>query len=290
MLQRFIKWVDSLGDYVNPLVVRDVRRMFRNPGYLGLFYLYSVSIILIVIINWNDKREFADVSLIVASVICCIGAFWGFMVINEMAAIFYRDELFLMNSLSPRQYLHAYITISSIESLFIISLSLPLLTAAQIIGVENVSSLFLYIIPILAFLAGQAFSLFVLSFIAYSRSPGIKRFLTISEQIGEFCLGGLQGAVGLVILLPWFFVLYLWSEVFKLPSPSTYNGFDLFSIYFLLPIALLTISVTAYTLSLDGFKVNYKPNNFRIAYNIFIYNILSICLAVIYFILVLLFR
>jgi hypothetical protein len=290
MLQRFIEWVDSLGDYVNPLVVRDVRRMFRNPGYLWFPSLYCISIIFIVILNWNDKREFADLSLIVAGAIGCIGALGGVRAINEMAAIFNRDELFLMNSLSPRQHLHAYIAISIIESLFLISPSLPLLTAAQIIGVWEFNSYFLYMIPILTFLAGQTFSLFVLSFMAYAISPGIKRFPTIWEQIEEFFLGGLQGAVGLVILLPWFFVLYLWSEVFKLPPLSCYNGFDLFSIYFLLPIALLTISVTAYTLSLDGFKINHKPNNFHIAYNIFIYNILSLCLAIIYFILVLLFR
>jgi hypothetical protein len=286
MLQRFIKWIDARGEQMNPLVVRDVRRMSRNPTYPWILWVYCVAIILIVIVNWNDKREFADVSLVVAIAICCVGAFGGWMATIDMAEIFHRDELFLMNSISPHQYLHAYITISIIESLFIISLSLPLLVAAQLIGVY---SFLLYMIPILAFLAGQALSSVWVSFLAHGVSPGIKFFPTVWEQIGV-CFLIILSSTGIgSIILPWILVNYLRNNVFKLPTPSIYNGFDLFSIYFLLPIALLTISLTAYKLSRDGFKINYKPNYSRMIYNVLIYNVLSVCLAAIYFILILLF-
>ncbi|MDR2437836.1 MAG: hypothetical protein LBE12_00505 [Planctomycetaceae bacterium] len=54
MLRRFIEWLDSLSDNINPLVVRDIRRMFRMSGYLGLLGLYCVLVIFIVIISWDD--------------------------------------------------------------------------------------------------------------------------------------------------------------------------------------------------------------------------------------------
>jgi hypothetical protein len=90
---------------------------------------------------------------------------------------------------------------------------------------------------------------------------------------------------------PWALVSYLGKEVFKFPPfDIRYNRFDLFSIYFLLPIMLLIISATAYGLCLSGFKINYKHKYSKMFYNTFIYNLLNICLAAIYFILVLLFR
>jgi hypothetical protein len=296
MLQRFIEWIDSLGEQMNPLVVRDVRRMFRDSSYLWFLCLYCVVITIIVVIGWNGERDlpvtsFAKASFAVACTICCIGAFMGYMAICDMMGTFSRDKLFLMNSLSPHQYLHAYITISIIKSSFIISLSLPLLTATQLIGIRGLDLHFLiYIIPILAFLLGLTLNLLFLSFMAHVPTPGIKCFLTVWEQIGEFFLGFLLSVGFCAILLPWFLVGYLWSEVFKLLEFSINNGFDLFSIYFLLPMALLTISATAYKLSRYGFRINYKPNVSGFVYNVLIYNVLSFCLAAIYFILVLLFR
>ncbi|MDR2706729.1 MAG: hypothetical protein LBC02_13190, partial [Planctomycetaceae bacterium] len=158
MLRRFIQWVDSWDDHINPLVVRDVRRMFRNT-YLWILYSYCIFIILIVIITWNNKLTFACVSLAFAGAICYIGAWWGWFTTLEMSRIFRVDEMFRMNTLSPRQYLHAYITMSIIKSLFITSLSLPPLTVVQLIGVPGLNLHFWYIISILAFLGGQTVNL-----------------------------------------------------------------------------------------------------------------------------------
>jgi hypothetical protein len=305
MLRRFIEWVDSLSENANPLVVRDVRRMFRNPLTFWFLCLYSVLIILIVAINWNviiitswdgnqlfDGKQFlADASLVLACILCYWGGSCGWMGIMDMAAMFVRDETFLMNTLSPRQYLHAYMTISIIKLLFVISLSLLPLTVAQLIGVRRLNLHFLYIIPILSFLAGQTLSLLWLSTImAHGVSHGIKRFPTRREEVVDFFLINLLQIMFWSLLAPWLLVLYLWKDIFELPPPSFYNRFDLISIYFLLPMMLVTKSVTAYRLCCNGFKINYKPKYSGIFYNIFIYTILNICFAVIYFILVLLFR
>jgi hypothetical protein len=288
MLRRIIEMIDSLSENINPLVLRDLRRASRNFIYPGILCLYFVSIIFIVFLFWND-REFIDASSMFAAVICIGGIFAGLLAVSDTATVFVTDELFLMNGLSPRQYLHAYITISAVNSLFVISLSLPPLTVVQIAGGQGLNLPFLYIIPILAFLLGQTFNLLILSFMAHAKSPGIKRFPTIREQIAEFFF---TVSVGLLFWLPcitWFLAGFLWKEVFKLPPPTFNNRFDLISIYFLFPIMLLIISATAYKLCLYGFKINFKSKLSGCLYNIFIYTILSTFLTVIYFTLMFLF-
>jgi hypothetical protein len=291
MLQRLIERLDFLSDEMNPLVLRDVRRMFRGADTIRLLCLYCVVLILIVIISWNDQRLLAILSLELACIICYIGILYGgFAAAGIMQGTFILDEVFILNGLSPRQYLHAYVTISTIKSLFLISLSLPPLTVVQLIGVRELPLAFVYIIPILTFLIGQTINLLVLSFVAYAKSSGIKCFPTIWERTqGIFAL--LLSSVGLGI--PWvppLGALYLWKEIFKLLPLSFYNRFDLISLYFFLPIMLLAVSAIAYGLCRNGFKINYKPKFSSMFYNVFIYGILSLCLTVIYFILVLCFR
>jgi hypothetical protein len=301
MLQRFIEWMDSWGDHINPLVVREVRRMFRNPSNIWLPCLYYVFVIILCLVSWFvDSLSCSTIFLVSSVGICYCGAVCGLVWANSIDSLSVVDEMFRMNTLSLRQNLHANIAILIITSLFYISFAFLPLSVVQIIGSVQLTNFmwsnvhFVYIFPLLAFLIGQTINLYCLSLDVHIPQRLKVRFSpkdrTILEQIKVMLLMIVFFLMGGSLMVPFVAVALLWTEIFQLQPFSIYDKFDLFSIYFFLPIILTVMSLTAYSLCVKGLRINRKIRFSGIFYNFVIYSILHICLVAIYFILIFFFR
>ncbi|MDR1480090.1 MAG: hypothetical protein LBJ00_14230 [Planctomycetaceae bacterium] len=306
MLQRFIEWMDSWGDHINPLVVREVRRMFRNPAMICLPSLYCVFVIILCIVSWFDNLNCSSMFFTFAVIVCYLGLFCGSASTRNIEGASDVDEMFRMNTLSLRQYLHADITMSVLTSLFYISLALLPLSVVQIIGPVRIivpvmfidfrwsTVPFSYIIPLLTFLIRQTMSLYSSSFGVHIprhlKLLPFRKKQTIPEQIKVVLLVIGSLFIGGLLMASLWVAMFLWIKIFQLQPFSIYNNFDLFSLCFLLPVMLIVMSLVAYSLCIKGLRINHKIRFSGIFYNLIIYSILHICFIAIYFTLTFFFR
>jgi hypothetical protein len=294
MLQRFIEWMDSWGDHINPLVVLSVR-LFRNRVTIWMPCLYCVVVIILCLAGWFANLNCAKIFFVVSVTICWLGLSVGGVWASNITGLPIVDEMFRINTLSLRQYLHADITISIITSLFYISFAFLPLSVVQIIDIRWLNLPFLYIIPLLTFLIGQTMNLYFWSFDVH-----IPRHLKISylhqdpttlKQIKAVLMIVVFSFIAELLVVPFVgAAVFLWLTISMSQPFSIYNNFDFISLYFLLPIMLIVMSLAAYSLCVKGLRINRKIRFSGIFYNFVIYSILHICLLAIYFILVFFFR
>jgi hypothetical protein len=276
MLKKFIAWIYSLDDSLNPLIVREIRRELRNGGYfasIGIYLLFFTIFISLRLLGVINNELLISIFSMICFALWFLGYFIGVAQIKTAEECANRDEMFSGIPLSPRQYLHAYWGLSIFVSSYFISLSLPLLIAMIIIG----HSFSVLVIPPTVFLANQAITLITLSFISQSTSAGRKYTLTVYEciqitvlSIFNFCS----------------FILWFVISVTRINYdwPSDWKVWESVNVihFFILMILFLIICRTAYKLNLRGFNTNHKPKFGELFRNTLVYFLLNITLVTIY--------
>jgi hypothetical protein len=277
MLKRFTNWTYSLGDSLNPLIVREIRRELRIGSYfivIGLYLFFFTILLCLRFVGVINNEELLSIFSMLCFMIWLGGFFLGHLVIRDMNECTNRDETFFLIPLSPRQYFYAYWGLSTFCSLFIISLSLPLLFVMIIIG----RSCSLLAIPITVFLVSQAFILITLSFMSQSTSAGIKYTLTVYDHL----------RMSLLIIFNtfsfslWLIILVARIDYWSFQDWQMWEKVNLIH-FFILMIIFLIICRVAYKLNLRGFNKNRNPKFGKLFQNTLVYFLINIILATIYY-------
>ncbi|MDR2641792.1 MAG: hypothetical protein LBC74_03245 [Planctomycetaceae bacterium] len=278
MLQKLITWIDSFDDYVNPLIVREMRRLSKTyEMFFFISFWLTVYSIIFFAAFFNDVST--NILLEVFSVIC--GIIWiiailsGFLNYQSIIENTRRDETLFLTGLSSRQHLHGYWGMSILWSLFFISFSIPSLIGLVLIT----NSHYLFLIPLEVFLSSQCITLFCLSILAQSTSAGIKHVFTAKESF--------LSVIVFIFSMVCFQFPFIIISFPQLNVLSYFKEFGFFSIFVQLPIAQIIIAMVAYKLSLRGFKTNYRPRFKEIFYNCGVYFLTNIILTAIHVIILL---
>ncbi|MDR1485005.1 MAG: hypothetical protein LBT09_09300 [Planctomycetaceae bacterium] len=278
-MKKFIGWVYSFDDFLNPIVVREVRRELRSGGYAGSFPLCLVLFTLLICLNFLgviDVQLLLDVFWMCCWIMWVIGFFSGCLSTCRVDDCTVNDETFFLVPLSPRQYLHAHLTLSILLSLYRLSLSLPPILTIIFMG----HSFSLLVIPATVFLASQTVNLVLISSIAQAASAGIKHILTVLDYIKLAFLI----IINFFVFVVWFIFLVAYIDYlpYSLQDWESFSGINLFHI-FLAIIVMLTNCRLAYKLSLRSFDKNYKPRFIGLFHNARIYFLFNTIMAIIYY-------
>ncbi|MDR1290568.1 MAG: hypothetical protein LBK06_05145 [Planctomycetaceae bacterium] len=282
MFNKLIDRIDSVNDYVNPVVVRDMRRAFgcRKVGVAMIVYacLLVVTCLCVYFLCDLDSLEFTigknefEFATIGYMFVVSISMVAGISMVCKCVEQNLEDEMFLITTITPRQYLHAYMFETLIFMSFYIFLFMPVILT---IGWRlSYSLIWAAIILCGTVFITQIIILIILSFIALAKRLGQASVIGFGLCIGYFLF--------FPILLPWFFVcIVLPNYVTWLPLNTSHN-LGIVSISILVAVSLLLLGSTAYKLSLNTFKSRKKSIIKMILFNIFCYTLLSTFIAVIY--------
>jgi hypothetical protein len=269
-------WFDSWGDRINPITVRELRRVQNRrvlEGFVLLCWLSAVIIYAVVLIYYPEVPQ--DLSRqeweLLFSAIPALGLAYVVLVFIPWIAIPYsqiQDELLDIIPLSPQQQVHGYWAISWIISFFLCTLFCPFIAFGQIVGP---APYVFFLVPFALFFVAQIGTLVCLSFVAR-----LKRQWELMVGFGIIYFG--QIPIG----APWAGIVILWIEVFHWQELSWDRGFGFVSLFVLLPAALLPVGYVAYRLSIYGFKTWLQPFWRAVLLNIAVYSLLSFLLALLY--------
>jgi hypothetical protein len=301
MFKKLIERIDAINDYVNPIVVRDIRKGFGNRQMSVFMIFYACILIAICLcvyflcdlnslesnlnkaaISFDFWKALNNDIVFLFVFLCIFAAMSDFVVFGNFCQHFL-DEMFLITTITPRQYLHAYIIETFILTSFYMSLSAPVIL--MILG-QRSNFLALAVIMLCgSVLIAQTSVLIALSF--FARLKNLNKNVNTNMGICSL-LGGIIGLimVGIILLLPlfpWIFLALVWTSYFHWQAINANNILGFVSIYILLPIGLLFICAIGYKLSLYGFKTRGKLIERMFFFNIFCYTLLSVVLALIYF-------
>lgn len=270
MFSRFIEWVDSRSDRINPIAVRDLRRLKRWFGlegftlfvllgmvgaYIAVFGIASAESFLRVVPNrWHPGNIISTIILYLSFYGMIVAAFTpiGWLMKNRQT-----DELFEAIPLSPREHVEGYLQSTLILAVFFVSLYSPFLVAARLVGP---CSNLLLLLPFYSVLIATVAMLFDLSFMI----PVQKNWQAV------FVMGITY--IGLVIVLsPVIATAILWIGVFHWPELYWNRGFGMFSLFVLLPVGLILFGFVAYRLSIHHFKCRRKSIASATLQNIVVY-------------------
>jgi hypothetical protein len=288
MLKKFIAWIDSFGDCINPIVVREMRRYAKRYNMEAFLFVYAFWISSVAVWGQYSTSDSVviDVGFVLLPtcvVLCIIGILFGLLTIASVFEEPFKDEMFFMNSLSPRQFLHAYVCLSTLWSSLIFSLALfPFVIFSILDGFLSFLTIWKYCFPLLLLtvLSSQLISLIYISIQSQLTSYGLTHKSTLFESAVTCLL--VLAFIPFVLLIPLALAIFLWIGVFNLAAIDIQHGFEFISFYFLLPIGILIEGIAAYRLSLNGFKTNYRPNLSKVFYNIFCLSNLNIFMAILY--------
>jgi hypothetical protein len=279
-MRSIIRWIDFWDDRINPITVRDCRKLkhlfqLEFPVILVWFFsiiLYTLFLIFLPEMIQNTPREQmmmipSGIPLLLSTVssLFCGGSYSY----QGLAVVRTKDELLNIIPLPPRQQVHGYLATSCIMSLHWGCLFYPLIAIGQLFA--PISYVW-FLLPLGGFVLGQVLTLLLLSFIA--RAKQIWEFVLIF--IGPFNFGWLPFA------MPWFGVFYLLTHVLNWEKILFARGFLFLSLFVLLPASMLIIGYVAYQLSIYGFKTWLKPFWHTLLFNIAIYSLLSVLLAIVW--------
>ncbi|MDR1052687.1 MAG: hypothetical protein LBL39_00775 [Planctomycetaceae bacterium] len=289
MFKKLIERIDSVNDYINPIIVRDMRSEFGKWQFsiavMILMCLLVVACLLIYFFSDLDSLA-SDIDKSVANFVFwkttandITGLIVFFCVFSACVSIFgafayfvknLTDEMFLMTAITPRQYLHAYM----IETFIFTSLCMSLIAPMILIISGHVSNCIALVAIMVcdSVLFSQVGILIALSFVARTKRPNQTGNLVCGVYLGLF-----------IFLLPWFLLAFVWINSFMWHAIDMNNIFGIVSIYVLLPIGLLLTGVMGYKLSLYGFKTRGKSLIRMFFLNIFCYTLLNAVMALIYF-------
>jgi hypothetical protein len=284
MFKKLIERIDSVNDYVNPIVVRDMRRAFGHKQLDVVMIAYICSIIAgcLVFYFFSDlgllELELAKSESAILSYFWLGGCVWISVIMGAIMVCQYvvrslDDEMLLITAITPHQYLHACMFEMFLFTTFCTSLFVPVVL---IIFWQSSNALIMVAIVLGGnILVAQVAVLVPLSFIARLKQSKQIIYMGLGLYCGSF--------IFLPMVSPWIFLIFLWTEYFEWSAIDMSNTFGFISIFILLPIALLLTGMTAYRLSLYAFKTRQKSIYKMVLLNIFCYTLLSVSLALIYF-------
>jgi hypothetical protein len=291
MFKRFIdRIVEAVSERVNPIVVRNVRRMFGHQAissvimsyvFLLIFYSSLKLNLLVSDINRSVVTNYAIWRADIFWQIALFGIIFGvlFSVMNTFIHVLQslNDEMFILTAITPRQYLHAYMFETFIGTCFCMSFFIPVLLI-----IFSQTSDFLVLVEIIAImlfcsiLISQTAILVVLSFIARLKRPMHAIYHIIVFYISFILFSP--------IMLPWVLLAFVWTDYFGWQVIYATNGtFGFVSIYILLPIGLLLVGVMAYKLSLYALQTRGESIVKMAIHNILYYTLFNTVMALIYF-------
>lgn len=282
MFRRLFNWIDAQNDRINPIAVRDLRKLKR---WYGLETLTLLALLLSVIVyagiliyykridpdaTWDAPNQALAILLVIGSIFLYIPCLTAcFIPIGWLNQSQRNDELFELIPLSPKEHVWGYIQSSLILSVYSICLGLPFFVAARMVG--PISDVVL-LLPILAPFVALVGMLFLLSFMIRIK----KQWEAVVIVLGMMYLGALP------IQLPVIATMFLWGEIFGLPELYSTGGFGLISLLFLFPIGLTILGLTAYRLSIYHFKYRRRSLWLGVVLNIGVYSLLSLILSATY--------
>jgi hypothetical protein len=274
MFKKLIERIDSVSDYVNPIVVRDMRKAFWNGQMNWVLMIYACLLVvacLLLYVSEMDSLALGNSTGLVfycvmmttwMSVICSTGVVQGSFLRNL------EDEMFIIIPITPRQQLHAYMFETFLLTTFWTSLFAPV-----VLIIFWLSPYFLALAVIMTCgnaLIGQANILVFLSFAARVKMKTQSKLFGVFWVI--FSLVVLYSCIGIFVM-----VGYVMSIDF-----SRYS-LILHTIYISLSIGLLLIAATAYRLSSYAFKTQHKSIVRIFLFNIFCYILLGVVITLICF-------
>lgn len=260
MFSRFIEWVDSWNDRINPIAVRDLYRLKRWFGLEGMTLIVLLGMVgaYIAVFGIASDESFVRVGSnrwhpgnIISTIILCI-SFYGMIVaaftpIGWLMKSRQTDELFEAVPLSPREQVEGYLQSTWILVIFFVALCFPFLVAARLIGP---CSNLLLLVPFYSVLIATVAMLFILSFVI----PAQKNWQAVFVILGILYIG--SG----IVLSPAIAAAILWEEVFHWPELHWNRGFGMFSLFVLLPVGLILFGYVAYRLSVYHWKRSNKSS------------------------------
>jgi hypothetical protein len=274
MFKKLIERIDAINDYVNPIVVRDMRRAFGRGQMNWLLMIYAcfviVGCLLYYVFGEMDSLElgnstgfdFCCVAITTwASIICSTSVVDGEGFMRNL-----EDEMFLIIPITPRQQLHAYMFETFIFTTFWSSLFAPVVLMAFWLSPN-----FLTLAVIMTCgnaLIGQATILVSLSFSARIKTKMQANLFALFIVIFSLIL--MYSCIGIFVFV---------GTIMSIDSSKYSLIFH--TIYISLPIGLLLITATAYRLSSYAFKTRNKSIVRMYLLNIFCYTLLSVVITLI---------
>jgi hypothetical protein len=279
MLKKLIERIDMVSDYVNPIVVRDMRRMVRCEqmhwslmiyscllvvGCVLVYFLYDLDSLELYIYQFDRVHYFLWVFI------------WQYMHYCVIVVCFSHvsqnldDEMFHITPITPRQYLHAYMFEMFIWTFLGISLFTPVVL---IIFWQSPNFIMWTAIMLCdSVLAGQMITLVILPFIVRVKNS-MQLFIVI------ICFVSVGWAFAIFIMpLEWeLHSFILASTISKSPTAVLTDPLFFWSIIFFcifVPIGSLLTIIPAYKLSLYALKTRKKS-----IVKMFLLNVFFIILA-----------
>lgn len=280
-MPNLISRIDSLGDRINPITVRDLRKLKRWFGlelllllFLGIavscatFFLIMPEEMLKQEFDLAGRRERAVLLASGFSLIMFYGSFLAWLTPIIWLIQSRSDELLDQVPLSPTEQTNAVLQTCCVLSFYYITLFFPFLAFAFLLG--PVPYLFL-LVPLGTFLLALINLLVLVSFVARAK------------RVWELIVLYFVMSYGLMpMYIPWLGVLLLWVGVLRWPPLFWNAGFGFISLFILLPIALVLMSLTAYWLSVYHFKHKRRSVWLGTLLNIGVYTLFSFILAAVY--------
>jgi hypothetical protein len=281
MLKKLIERIDAISDYVNPIVVRDMRRMFGRGQMNWFLMIYScllvVGCVLVYFLCDLDSLELyiykSDLASYILGVIIWYSAIQNPVLCFQFFARNFDDEMFLITPITPRQYLHAYM----FETFIGILLSMSLFTPVVLIIFWHSPNFIVWAAIMLCnvVLVGQIGILVILSFVARAKS-------SIQTNSAFICLC-LCGSVFFLTIshLYLMFMSYVIMYISKLLTIGSPHIFWIVAFYIWIPIGSLLTIIPAYRLSLYALKTQKKSIVKMFLFNIFYYILLGVIITLI---------
>ncbi|MDR1053198.1 MAG: hypothetical protein LBL39_03395 [Planctomycetaceae bacterium] len=114
MFKKLIERIDAVNEYINPIVVRDMRATIRYLQCSSLIIAYVCLLIMVYLFGYFLSMFVVAFSFLMS-----------FVLLFKNITRNLDDEMFLLTTLTPRQYLHAYMFETFICTFFCTSLFVP---------------------------------------------------------------------------------------------------------------------------------------------------------------------
>ncbi|MDR2171595.1 MAG: hypothetical protein LBP59_15745 [Planctomycetaceae bacterium] len=304
MLKKLIERIDAIGDYINPVVVREMRRyataaeVIINVYFGAAVFLSIICILASVLPDKGLQRDEFPVTAFLcgAGILLCFSGLIGLFSsvfsldihnLNPKSDNF--DELFFAVPLSPLQRLNSYLGLMTLWLVFFISLSIPPFVIVYIVH----GKIEIFFIPVISFFISIVAGLIAISADSQIRIAGSVQVKTFEK----ICYGFICLLMFFSVVAPWGVIIFLWHTILSLPSFAVIfskffsfncylngylNGFGCISIYILIPLILFANGITAYKFCRNGFNTGFKTNWKAMLRNNFAYFILNTICATIY--------
>ena len=202
------KWFDSLTDDWNPIIVRDLRRMWRCRFILfaTLAHLSLLTVSHVVDLMGPHAPEI----FLRTFPTCAVVLAGAFLTVERMLRSRLSDELFDTVPLTPEETVHGHVGTSCLLSAFFLVQALPFLAFPSVVPFSVPIRLGLLLV---CFIVAQVAVLYALAFFARTKS--------IAETVIAFFVAVFFG--GLAFQLPMLFMTFFWGGVLGM-GPLSYEA------------------------------------------------------------------